>query len=64
VYKIGQGDRLSNLTEYQQPFGAGPRHLAITSNGQYLYLLHELSVNIRPYRVNQTTGELSQIQDE
>lgn len=64
VYNIGENDQLSNLTEYQQPYGAGPRHLAITSSGQYLYLLHELSANIRPHAIDQTTGELSQIQDE
>ncbi|WVW79843.1 hypothetical protein I302_101813 [Kwoniella bestiolae CBS 10118] len=64
VYKIGTNDSLSNLTSYQQPYGSGPRHLAITSSGQYMYVLHELAVNIRPYRVDQSTGELTQIQDD
>nr|XP_019004539.1 uncharacterized protein I203_02659 [Kwoniella mangroviensis CBS 8507]OCF68000.1 hypothetical protein I203_02659 [Kwoniella mangroviensis CBS 8507] len=64
VYKIGANDSLSNLTSYQQPLGSGPRHLTFTSSGQYMYVLHELAVNIRPYQVDQATGELTQIQDD
>ncbi|OCF32009.1 hypothetical protein I316_06395 [Kwoniella heveanensis BCC8398] len=64
VYHIGANGSLSNFTSYQQPYGAGPRHLAFTSNGQYMYLLHELADNIRPYKVDQTSGELTQIQDD
>ncbi|ODO01370.1 hypothetical protein I350_06189 [Cryptococcus amylolentus CBS 6273] len=64
VYKVGANNSLSNFTNYQQPYGSGPRHLALTSNGQYMYVLHELAVNVRPYKVDQGTGELSQIQDD
>ncbi|WWD08726.1 hypothetical protein V865_006839 [Kwoniella europaea PYCC6329] len=64
VYKIGANDSLSNLTSYQQPLGSGPRHLTFTSSGQYMYVLHELAVNVRPYQVDQATGELTQIQDD
>ena len=64
LYHISVNGSLSNVTSYQQPYGSGPRHLAITSNGQYLYLLHELATNIRPYSIDQKTGELKQIQDE
>ncbi|WVF71077.1 hypothetical protein IAT40_005874 [Kwoniella sp. CBS 6097] len=64
MYKIGANDSLTNFTSVQQPYGSGPRHLAFTSNGQYAYVLHELAVNIRPYKVDQNTGELAQIQDD
>ena len=64
LYKIGENGTLSNLTTHQQPYGSGPRHLAITASGQYLYLLHELSANIRPYKIDLESGKLDQIQEE
>ncbi len=64
LYNIGTNGSLTNLTTYQQPYGSGPRHLAITASGKYMYLLHELSTDIRPYKIDQSTGELCQIQDE
>lgn len=64
LYKIGENGAVSNLTTYQQPYGSGPRHLAITASGQYMYLLHELSANIRPYKIDLGSGKLDQIQEE
>lgn len=64
IYNIGSNGTLTNYTSVMQPLASGPRHLAITSNGRYMYLLHELSVTMRSYSIDQTTGNVTQIQDE
>jgi len=42
--------------------GDGPRHLTFSPNGNFAYLACELSSVVIVYRVDQTTGELKQIQ--
>lgn len=64
LYSIAQDGSMSNLTVYQVPYGLGPRHAAISANGQYMYVLMELAAQLRPMAIDQTTGELQQIQDE
>lgn len=64
LYSIDKDGVMKNLTEYQMPYGHGPRHVAISSNGQYMYVLLELAAKLRPMSIDQTTGELKQIQDE
>lgn len=70
VYSIEEEDGLTtttvlrNLAEYQLPYGHGPRHAAISANGQYMYVLMELAAKLRPMAIDQATGELEQIQEE
>lgn len=64
LFSIEKDGTLKNLTQYQVPYGHGPRHVAISANGQYMYVLMELAAKLRPMSIDQTTGELEQIQDE
>lgn len=44
------------------PAGTGPRHLAFHPNGQWLFLISELSSEVRSYRWSATQGTLSLVQ--
>ncbi|KAF8920388.1 Lactonase, 7-bladed beta-propeller-domain-containing protein [Mucidula mucida] len=64
VYNFDDAGALTNFTHYDQPLGTGPRHLAITPSGRYLYLAHEITAEIRAYEVDLSDGTLTQIQDD
>lgn len=56
--------RTRALSPASQPYVAtppatGPRHLVFSRDGQYLFLLTELSAEIKTYRWNQTSGRLT-----
>jgi 6-phosphogluconolactonase len=42
--------------------GAGPRHLAFSPNGRFLYLLNETDATLGAYAVDPATGTLSEVQ--
>ena len=42
--------------------GAGPRHLAFSSDGRFLYLINELQSTVLTYSYNATTGALHELQ--
>lgn len=44
------------------PDGSGPRHITFHPNGQYAYLINELSGNIIVFQYNNNTGQLTEIQ--
>ncbi|KAH8880873.1 putative isomerase YbhE [Thozetella sp. PMI_491] len=61
MYHISTNGTLTNFTQYQFPYGSGPRHVAITPNGQVMYVLMELAAKLRTFSINQTTGEITQV---
>jgi 6-phosphogluconolactonase len=42
--------------------GAGPRHLAFSSDGRFLYVINELQSTVVTYSYNTTTGSLHELQ--
>jgi len=42
--------------------GAGPRHLAFSPNGRFLYVLNELQSTVGTYSYNAVTGDLHELQ--
>ncbi|KAI5478345.1 hypothetical protein MNV49_005196 [Pseudohyphozyma bogoriensis] len=64
-FTIGDGGVLSPLEPYPQKLGSGPRHGAISANGQWLYLLHELDITVSVYKIDTDTkdGDLSLVQE-
>jgi 6-phosphogluconolactonase len=64
LYSVAKNGSLTNLTQYQMPYGHGPRHIAISPNGKAMYLLFELTAEVRTLSINQTTGELTQVGTE
>jgi 6-phosphogluconolactonase len=56
-----------NLMAAGQPWvelqaGAGPRHLALHSNGRYMYVINELDSTLTALKYNAMNGTLSQIE--
>ncbi|KAK7755015.1 hypothetical protein SLS62_003099 [Diatrype stigma] len=64
VYGIGANGTLRNLTQYQVPLGSGPRHLAISQDGRWVYALFELAAKLRTYRVDLGTGLLTHVGED
>lgn len=64
VYSIGKNGTLSNLTQYQMPYGHGPRHLAISQDGRWLYALFELAAEVGTFSVDLETGLLTKVGEE
>ncbi|KAJ7201652.1 Lactonase, 7-bladed beta-propeller-domain-containing protein [Mycena pura] len=65
-FTIGEGGKLTVQATYPQKLGSGPRHAAISSNGKFLYLLHELGVTLSVYSVDlsaHSTGRLTLLQE-
>jgi 6-phosphogluconolactonase len=46
------------IQTYQHRPGAGPRHLKLSSNGKFAYVIEELSSSIVQFSVDQKTGKL------
>ncbi|WP_240743358.1 lactonase family protein [Ilyomonas limi] len=44
------------------PDGSGPRHITFHPNGQYAYVINELSGNVIAYQYNSSNGKLTEIQ--
>ncbi|WP_440895137.1 lactonase family protein [Amphibacillus sp. Q70] len=58
-------DKLGKLTKkhvFKAPAGSGPRHLAFAPNGEYAYVMTELSSEVLTLKYNAETGEFSQLQ--
>ena len=65
VYRFDPATR--GLTPAATPFeatppGTGPRHLAFHPNGRYVYLVSELSAEVRTYGWDAATGQLQLVQ--
>ena len=44
------------------PDGSGPRHITFHPNGQFAYIINELSGNVIAYQYNSSNGQLTEIQ--
>lgn len=58
-------DKLGKLTKehvFKAPAGSGPRHLVFAPNGEYAYVMTELSSEVLTLKYNAETGEFSQLQ--
>lgn len=64
IFSIGDDGTLTNLTEYHVPLAHGPRHVAISQDGQWLYLLMELAAKLRVLSIDTETGLLTQVGEE
>ncbi|KAJ7581200.1 Lactonase, 7-bladed beta-propeller-domain-containing protein [Mycena floridula] len=65
-FSIGKDGNLTALSGYKQKLGSGPRHASISSDGKWLYLLHELGVTLSVYSVDvsdKSTGKLTLLQE-
>lgn len=62
IYRFTAGTRqltLGPIPFVQTPPGTGPRHLAISPDGRFVYVLSELTAGLRTYRWNAARGELT-----
>lgn len=62
VYRFTAGTRQlapARVPFVQTPPGTGPRHLAISPDGRFVYVLSELTAGLRTYRWNAARGELT-----
>ncbi|MEY3765221.1 MAG: hypothetical protein RLZ03_180 [Pseudomonadota bacterium] len=50
------------MCSVQLPLNFGPRHLAFSQDGRFLYLLGEMSGLIAVFERNATTGGLERVQ--
>jgi 6-phosphogluconolactonase len=65
VYKFEASQ--AALTPNEPPFasvkpGAGPRHLAFSSNGRFVYVINEMGSSITAFGYDPTTGVLKELQ--
>lgn len=62
VYDILSDGKLAEVSRYQEEPGFGPRHLAFHPNGQYAYILGELSSELDVVKYDSTTDRFTRIQ--
>ena len=65
IYKVDPAS--AKLTPNDPPFakadpGSGPRHMAISSDGKFVYVIHELIPQVSVFTRNASTGALTHIQ--
>ncbi|KAI1874111.1 uncharacterized protein JN550_002690 [Neoarthrinium moseri] len=64
IYNFDSNGTLTNLGQYHVPLSSGPRHLAISQDGQQMYILFELAAKIRAVSIDQETGLLTQVGED
>lgn len=67
IYKFDRSNQQAPFTPAEPayievPDGSGPRHITFHPNGQYAYLINELSGNVIAYQYNSSNGQLTEIQ--
>lgn len=62
TYAIDQQGMLTKKHVLKTPAGSGPRHLTFAPNGEYAYVMTELSSEVLTLKYDQKTGALTQIQ--
>jgi 6-phosphogluconolactonase len=60
-FKLGDGAKLTatNPPAVKAPPGSGPRHLAFSADGSFVYVVNELGVSTSVYACNSSTGALT-----
>lgn len=64
TYDVSDDGKLTMAARYQCEPGFGTRHLAFHPNGQYAYLLGELSSKLEVLKYNSTDGSFKHLQTE
>lgn len=62
IYDIGDDGKLSLVSTFQDDPGFGTRHLAFHPNGQFVYVLGELSSELEVLKYDATTAQLTRVQ--
>jgi 6-phosphogluconolactonase len=63
IYEMDlENGKLTKHTEVKVHPGSGPRHLTFHPNGQYMYLINELSSTLIVYRYRSDAGNLQEVQ--
>ncbi|MCM2436697.1 lactonase family protein [Periweissella beninensis] len=62
IYDVSAAGKLSLVSTYQAEAGFGPRHIRFSPDGQYAYLLGELSSQLSVLKYDATTGSLTHLQ--
>ncbi|MDO4903055.1 MAG: lactonase family protein [Limosilactobacillus sp.] len=62
IYDLSEYNQLSLVSEYHFPYGAGPRHLVFSKDGQFVYVICELSSELTVLKYNEHTAELTHVQ--
>lgn len=62
VYDVSDDGKLTAVSRYQSEPGFGSRHIAFHPNGQYAYLLGELSSKLEVLKYNANSGSFTHVQ--
>ena len=58
MYRIGEDGGMTDAGVLKTPLGYGPRHMAFSQDGRYLYVLCEMKYRLLVYRLSGASGEL------
>ncbi|MGC4074718.1 MAG: lactonase family protein [Nibricoccus sp.] len=61
-FDAASGSLTLNDTPHSTPSGAGPRHLAYSSDGRFVYVINELTSTLTAFSFDPATGVLKEIQ--
>jgi 6-phosphogluconolactonase len=66
IFKLGPGATLTPATPpvAKVPPGSGPRHLAFSADGRYVYVVNEMGVSTSVFSRDATTGALTLIETD
>lgn len=62
IYDVNKAGKVTLVSTYQAPSGFGPRHIRFSPDGQYAYLLGELSSKLSVLKYDAQTGSLTHLQ--
>lgn len=62
TYAIDQQGKFTKKHVFETPAGSGPRHLTFAPNGEYAYVMTELSSEVLTLKYDQETGAFTQLQ--
>lgn len=62
VYKLEDSGSLTEHSSFQCTPGNGPRHLAFHPNGQYAFVIHELTCRLSCLKWDDSAGEFKELQ--
>lgn len=60
-YRLSEGGALQALALTKTAPGAGPRHIAVHPNGEFLFVMNELNSTISSFAIDSHTGKLTAI---
>jgi 6-phosphogluconolactonase len=63
-YRLSDGGALQPLAVAKTAPGAGPRHIAVHPNGEFLFVMNELNSTISSFAIDSHTGKLTAIDEQ